>query len=206
VTGTIVAVLGVGTGIGKTVATAGWLRHLRGTKKRVLGWKAIESGGDDDERALAHACGERIPAQYRFAEPISPHLGSRASGNRIDSKLVRARAQNLAAGLDGLVVELAGGAFSPLDDDGLTNADLVAGWCTRTVLVASDRLGVLHDVEACRRAKLHFDAVILTQGGPADASRGTNARELARRLDVPILVGDFTQPVPALATLDGWFA
>jgi dethiobiotin synthetase len=201
----IVAVLGVGTGVGKTVATAGWLRHLRGVPKHVLGWKAIESGGDEDERALAEACGERVPAQHRFVEPVSPHLGARALGTPIQPTSIRTTAESLSAGVDGLIVELAGGAFSPLDDNGLTNADLVAGWCTRTLLVASDRLGVLHDVEACRRAGLRFDALFLTQGGPPDASRGTNARELQRRLDVPIVAGDFTLPLPALAALDGWF-
>jgi dethiobiotin synthetase len=202
----IVAILGVGTGVGKTVATAGWLRHLRAHEKRMVGWKAIESGGDDDERALADASGERIPALHRFAEPVSPHLGARRHNTRIDAEAVRRRGDELARGRDGLLIELAGGAFSPLDDEGLTNADVVAGWCERAVLVASDRLGVLHDVEACRRAGLRFDALFLTRGPIPDASRASNAKELARRLDVPIVAADFARsPIEGLAALDGWF-
>ena len=170
------------------------------------GWKAIESGGDEDERALAEACGERLPAMHRFEDPVSPHLGARKRGVRIAPKALERRARELAAGRDALIVELAGGAFSPLADDGLTNADAVAGWVDRTILVASDRLGVLHDVEACRRAGLGFDALFLTRGAPADGSRASNAEELRRICGVPVIAGDFVGGrVEGLLLLDGWF-
>jgi dethiobiotin synthetase len=87
-----------------------------------------------------------------------------------------------------LLLETAGGAFSPLSSR-TTNRDLAtilepAIW----VLVASDSLGVLHDVRATLTA---LDAVgrrpdflVLSQARDADSSTGTNEREL-RRVGLP---------------------
>jgi dethiobiotin synthetase len=52
------------------------------------------------------------------------------------------------------------------------------------VLVAPDRLGVLHDVGACVRAAavdgITFAAIALSAPAQADASTGTNAAEIER--------------------------
>ena len=86
------------------------------------------------------------------------------------------------------LVELAGGAFSPLGP-GLTNVDLAlaldpALW----LLVAPDALGVLHDVTASLRALPRPpDAVVLSGSRPPDQSTGGNAQELASLGIVPVL-------------------
>ena len=82
------------------------------------------------------------------------------------------------------LIESAGGLFSPLAQD-LTNFDLAraldpAAW----LLVASDSLGVLHDLTATLRAARSLgrepDAIALCHARPPDASTGTNADEVAR--------------------------
>ena len=85
------------------------------------------------------------------------------------------------------MIETAGGVFSPLTET-LTNFDLAhcvgkAQW----ILVAPDRLGVLHDVcstlHAMRTLGRLPDWLILNAPPIPDASTGTNAAEL-RRLGV----------------------
>jgi dethiobiotin synthetase len=81
-----------------------------------------------------------------------------------------------------LVVETAGGLHSPLAD-ALTNADLALRLLpAHVVLVAPDRIGVLHDVRACTLAaqarSLRVSAVVLSAPATLDASSGTNGREL----------------------------
>lgn len=93
----------------------------------------------------------------------------------------------------GVVVELAGGLFTPLSEATL-NADWAAALRPDlVVLVAPDRLGVLHDVLACARAACHLRppmpiaAVVLMHPTAADPSTGRNAAELRRFVDIPIV-------------------
>ena len=105
------------------------------------------------------------------------------------------------------VIETAGGLFSPLTDDGGTNAELVrrieGG---RLVLVAADRLGVLHDVEACRRAAvatgLTVDAIVSNRMLELlDESVGTNLEDLRARSTCPVVGFDGELDAQAAATL-----
>jgi dethiobiotin synthetase len=108
-------------------------------------------------------------------------LAARAAGDLIKLSEVAAwiaeQEQNEAPSIS--LVELAGGAFSPLAP-GVTNVDLAltlapAVW----LLVAPDALGVLHDLGATLRALPRPpDAVVLSRSRPRDASTGTNAPEL----------------------------
>jgi dethiobiotin synthetase len=189
----LVVITGTGTGIGKTyVATLfvrAWSRQLGAG--RILGLKPIETGGQADGTALGRASTfhvTRITPPYLFTDPVSPHLAARREGRSIDVGVVadwvgQARA---AQGVDGVVVELAGGLYSPLSD-AATNADVVRHLHpTATVLVAPDRLGVLHDVlsttTAARAFGIELAGLLLSAPEHADSSTGTNAAELARIL------------------------
>jgi dethiobiotin synthetase len=84
-----------------------------------------------------------------------------------------------------VVVETAGGLFSPLGDDAFTNADLVAALRPCAVLlVAPDRLGVLHDLTStlgfASSRGLRAPGVALSAPDSPDASTGRNANELAK--------------------------
>ena len=85
------------------------------------------------------------------------------------------------------MIETAGGVFSPLTEH-LTNFDLAH--CVgnaRWILVAPDRLGVLHEVVSTLHAMRSLgrapDWLVLNAPPIPDASTGTNAAEL-RRLGV----------------------
>lgn len=149
----------------------------------------MESGlGPDgvarDARALARAAGHGVvPPLHGFERAVSPHLEARRVGAVIRRREVSAWVDAHAMGVT--LVETAGGLLSPLGV-GSSNLDLVA-WvgAVRLVVVAPDRLGVLHDVAAVRAVLegagwWERAAVVLSQGTEADASTGTNAAELVR--------------------------
>jgi dethiobiotin synthetase len=190
----LVVVTGTGTGIGKTFLAAALVAAWAGRGRRIAGVKPIESGVDPrspegtDAEALAAASTFHVtqPRPYVLAAGLSPHLAARLEGATIDLDAVVDWLEPVRAAADGVVLELPGGLFSPLADR-FTNADLVRKLVgCRVVLVAPDRLGVLHDVIAAVRAAaaegVEVDALVLSEPANADASTGRNAGELARVL------------------------
>ena len=197
-------VLGTGTEIGKTFVAAALARALQKRASSVVAVKPIETGcgnsgepteGSDAwqlERASQVGVVRPHPL-YAFADPVSPHLAARRARSSIDLAEVRRWVEGIESAMmsatiqydtSWLIVETAGGAFSPVSDSA-TNADLAreldpAVW----LLVAPDSLGVLHDLRATlgalRAVAREPDLIALSAARAADASTGTNAAELAR--------------------------
>jgi dethiobiotin synthetase len=125
------------------------------------------------------------PAPFRFEEPISPHLAARRAGVQVEPSQILTYVQTHEStnGAGVSVIETAGGLFTPLAP-GLSNFDLARAlepgvW----VLVASDSLGVLHDLSstigfATARGRAP-DFVVLSGAREPDASTGKNQAELA---------------------------
>lgn len=212
----LVVVSGVGTGIGKTHATAALLGAWTGVllergvaEPQVGGIKPIESGvgpeGPSDVRTLEQASTfhvKRFPPPYLLTRPVSPHLAAEAEGRTIELDVVVRYVESVRKLTHGLAVELPGGLFSPLSPE-LTNADLALALAPDALLlVAPDRLGVLHDVAAATRAAaalgLTTSAVLLVAPELPDASTTTNARELGKVSRVPVIT---TLPRAPIATL-----
>jgi dethiobiotin synthetase len=185
----IVVVAGTGTGIGKTHVTTALVRRLAALGCRVAGRKPIESGivdgvaSDADALAAAGTVPMASPPPYLLADPVSPHLAARRAGRVIDVDTAARWCRTSSADVEHLFVETAGGLLSPLGPDA-TNLDLaLALEPDHLVLVAPDRLGVLHDVRAVQLALVAAglwdrSVVTLVAPGEADASTGTNAAEL----------------------------
>jgi len=178
--------VGTGTEIGKTHVSCALLWHLRENGQRICGYKPVESGWDAGEGSdavqLAQAAGhDLIEPAYALKEPVSPHLAARIEGQQIRLEAVTAAVAKLDA--PWVLVETAGGLFSPLSASA-TNFDMVAAVeATDVVLVAADRLGVLHDTRACLlplkrlTARLHL---VLSAAEQVDASTDSNATELVK--------------------------
>jgi dethiobiotin synthetase len=185
----LLVVAGTGTDVGKThVATA--ILHAWGTRSRVVGYKPVETGVDssgigDDARRLAEASTFHVKRPlfaYAFSPPISPHLAARRAGVVLDLARLVEQVTALRGQAEGVVVELAGGLFSPLSSD-LVNADLARMLqASALLLVAPDRIGVLHDLGATLRAAaargLSVERIALSAPPLADASTGTNGVEI----------------------------
>ena len=223
----MVVVTGTGTGIGKTHVSEALLRAIALLGRRVAGLKPVETGvgpgvrtdaarleavstfhvkpSPEPEPLLrAHPSPDRAP--YTFPQPISPHLAAREAGApaiRVDA--IRDYVDDAAATGDFVLVELAGGLFSPISDNAF-NADVAARLAPDvTLLVAPDRLGVLHDVFAALRAActvpLGLDAILLSAPETRDASTGRNGPEI-RRLAPQTPVFELPRADPATLASD----
>jgi dethiobiotin synthetase len=193
----LIVVTGTGTGIGKTHVTEALLRAW-GLSGRVCGLKPIESGvpvgseGDDSKRLrLASTFHVKQSPPYVFEPPVSPRLAAKLSGATLDLSVLQSYVASVRAEADGVIVELPGGLYSPLSD-ALTNADLASALePTRTLVVAPNRLGVLHDLGAVTRAArasgLALDGIILSDPAERDLSSETNEEEAAAVLHTPVL-------------------
>ncbi len=192
----LVIVTGTGTGIGKTHVSEALLRALRDFFPRVTGLKPIETGVGEGERSdrerLESASSFHVKQSgYLFSPPVSPHLAARESGQAIELSVLQSMVARVREQADLTLVELAGGLFTPLSAS-MLNVDVVRSLGADFVLlVAPDRLGVLHDVLAATTAAassgVTFNAVALVAPEAADPSTSRNMLELRMFLsDTPI--------------------
>jgi len=195
-TGRLVVISGTGTGIGKTHVAEAILLALGARGLRAAGVKPVETGYVDaacsDAARLARASSFHVKhSGARFADPVSPHVAAREAGVTLCAADLAADVADCRPQVDLLLAELAGGLFSPLSDVE-TNADFTKRLRPDIhLLLAVDRLGVLHDLIATTRAAaatpLPIDGVVLVAPQTPDSSTGRNAAEIPRLLAVPII-------------------
>ncbi len=187
-----IVVTGTGTGVGKTFVSRDILTTLRLGGHHCLGLKPIETGFIDPEASdafglAASAEHNGITPCFTSPRPESPHRVARGTGVELTAARlatwVHARIAEHSPAL--VVVETAGGLFTPLSATE-TNLDLVRALepCL-FVLVAADRLGVLHDVLCATKAASGCfrvpDLILLNAMDPSSAALD-NADELCRLL------------------------
>lgn len=195
-----VFITGTNTGVGKTHIAVLLARQLRAQGVQVVPRKPIESGcimedGElipRDARALKEAAGyegslsEICP--YRFEPPISPVRAAHLADKVLTTE------QLVKICLDGsengfVIVEGAGGFYSPLSENGL-NADLATALQLPVLLVASDVLGCLNQVllnaEAIKIRGLNLAGVVLNSINDDKHEHMDNAADLRDSLDCPI--------------------
>jgi len=145
----------VGTGIGKTLATAILCHQLTSSGRIVRALKPVVSGFSPDDpasdpalilRSLGRAPSpEAIAAiaPWRFAAPLSPHLAARREGRAIRLDDVAAFCRQEHRSNDGwLLIEGAGGVMAPVDLTH-TGLDLMARLGHPVALVTGSYLGAL---------------------------------------------------------------
>ncbi|MBN2700714.1 MAG: dethiobiotin synthase [Methylothermaceae bacterium] len=205
-------ITGTDTGVGKTfigAALAGALRR-RGHSVRVR--KPAESGclrekGDlvpRDAQILSRAAGDPEPLEivcpYRFEAPVSPERAARLAGRPLRLRELLEACQPRER--DVRLVEGAGGFYSPIAADGL-NADLAQALKLPILLVASDRLGVIHQVlltlEAVASRGLIPRGVMLNQTERSNGSAMNNLEDLRRWSTVPVYPIPFCYPEKSAA-------
>lgn len=195
-------VTGTGTDVGKTLVSRALTTALVARQFRVAAIKPIETGcapSPADALLLASACGQSelalLADWYRAEPPLAPYAVELATGRAApDLALITSAIRRVAATADRLIVEGAGGLVVPLDRQ-RTMADFAVQLELPLLVVANNRLGVLSDVLAtCAVAEqrgLRIRAIVLNDAGVyeplEDLSRGTNARILRERLQVPVL-------------------
>ena len=195
------------TEVGKTHIGRMLVKALLNNNYSCVPRKPVESGCELREDALipsdamkyVSATDNKISLDeicpYRYEPPISPERAIRLANEIVTTKDL-AKACELGKKSDFLVVEGAGGFYSPLCSDGL-NADLAQALRAKVILVAPDRLGcinqILLNIEAINKRKLDLLAVVLNKHRPHEESAMDNLEDLRMRLKIPVIPIPFIQ-------------
>lgn len=198
-------ITGTDTGVGKTRIGVSLVRLLKRCGLKVLVRKPAETGcvqTEDgllptDAESLSRAAGEpdslEIVCPYRFKAAVSPERAAFLEGRSLtlDQLIEACRPRE-----DGMmVVEGAGGFYSPIANAAL-NADLAQALGFPVLLVAADRLGVIHQVLVTLEAIIHRGlvpaGVVLNQNQQAKPM--DNLADLRRWCRVPVYPIPLLQP------------
>ena len=146
-----------------------------------------------DVEALFQATGGQWPRDricpQTFLAPLSPPAAAAREGRAVDESLLVEGYRWLAERADAVLVEGAGGFYSPISA-GWLNADLAERIGLPVLIVAPNRLGTINQtlltIEAVRRRGLAVAGVVLNRLEPASDSANSNAREITTRGGVRI--------------------
>ncbi|GAA5507252.1 dethiobiotin synthase [Novipirellula caenicola] len=199
---------GTDTDVGKTFVACAMAKHYRHSGMQVGVYKPVasdchaesaESGAEivaADARNLWNAAGnprslDEVCPQ-RFRAPLAPTRAAAAEGKSVDADQLHQAAAVWLSGFDVTIIEGAGGLLSPLAD-GILNLDLAKKMApVQLVIVAANRLGVIHQTLATCTAAIHggltpAGIVLCDTSENLDASADENAAEIARYSPIPIL-------------------
>ena len=150
---------GIGTDVGKTVVSAILCELLQATY-----WKPIQSGDlqNSNRKKIQEWLNntiEIIPEAHLFSEALSPHVAS-----KIDSVSINPAMLNLPKTTGNLIVEGAGGWLVPINDAGITFADLAEQWNIAIILVSRHYLGSINhtllSIESIRSRNVKIHGII----------------------------------------------
>lgn len=202
-------ITGTGTGVGKTVITAGIVRWLRGSGIDAIPVKPVQTGGvsvkgglvaPDLDFCLSTAgmqtseCKIELMAPYIYAPACSPHLAGRIKGEYPKIAHIQTCLEALLLCHDMVVVEGAGGIMVPLDEQA-TMLDLMELLGFPVVLVAHTGLGTINhsllSVQALRTVGLKVLGVVFNEVEPGspedDYIKKDNIETVARLGNVHVL-------------------
>jgi dethiobiotin synthetase len=205
-TGPILYVTGVNTGVGKTMLATLLLEHAREKGIRVAAMKPFCSGERDDAIRL-HALQtagltlEQVNPFY-FHEPLTPLLAARKEGRSVSLSNACEAIRKFQS--EPLLIEGAGGLLSPLGE-GFSLREIIREIPGKVCVVATNQLGCLNAIFLTLE-QTGPAAIVLMEPEKPDASTRTNAdtlRELAPHsfiLRIP-----FNPPNSAVASLAAWW-
>lgn len=195
-------VTGTDTEVGKTVASTALLQAARLLGRRAVGYKPVASGSEMTEEglrnsdALALQRNSALPLRYEevnpytFAEPTSPHIVSADEQRPIEASVLSAGLRALEAQADWVLVEGAGGWFTPLSPT-LTLADWVRDEQLPVILVVGVKLGCINHAvltaQAVQQAGLRLAGWIANDVLPPGRRHAEYLSTLQRMLPAPLL-------------------
>lgn len=152
-------ITGTDTGVGKTAVAVAFAAARRAAGVRVGVYKPVASGvvfdGSSDVERLWEAAGRPLTLAHvcpqAFAAAIAPVQAAAVEGRRIDEQLLRDGIRPWREASELVIVEGAGGLFSPLGEASL-NVDLARDLGLPLVIVDAARLGMIGRTLAAVRA------------------------------------------------------
>lgn len=190
-------ITGTDTGVGKTHISAILAHQLNRRGLVVRPRKPVESGCIRDGSLLIPAdatvlkaaaqCNEplSIVCPYRFESALSPEKSAALAKQSLTLDQIHSACLQGVENDDFLLVEGAGGFYSPMAS-GKLNADLAAALNLAILLVTADRLGAINQVlmaaEVIKRRNLPLVGVVLNRVAPDIDPQMDNITELGRWL------------------------
>jgi len=194
-------ITGTDTDVGKTYIGAQMAASLHQLSIKLQPRKPIESGCQlidgslhpDDANHYYQAVNQSVSLDdicpYRFEPPISPQRAARLVNQLISVDQVHQACMHNVGNEDFLLVEGAGGFYSPLCEDGL-NADVAEALQLPVLLVANDQLGCINHIlltkEAIEKRGLKVSAIVLNAKNQTHDAAMNNAEDLKTIVEVPV--------------------
>ncbi len=131
-------ITGIGTDVGKTVVSAIFAEALEAAY-----WKPVQAGDLENSDSIKiqrwTTKTEVLPEAFRLNEPMSPHAAAALDGIEIHAAHLHLPETDRS-----LIIEGAGGLMVPLNDEGLTYADVFHRWMLPVVVVSRHYLGSIN--------------------------------------------------------------
>ncbi|SNY76960.1 dethiobiotin synthase [Enterobacter sp. CC120223-11] len=195
-------VTGTDTEVGKTVASSALLQAANRAGYRTAGYKPVASGSEmtdeglrnTDALALQRNSGVALSYAevnpYTFEEPTSPHIVSEDEGRPVDAHTLSAGLHALSQKADWVLVEGAGGWYTPLSST-YTFADWVQAEQLPVILVVGVKLGCINHAvltaQAVQQAGLMLAGWIANDVIPPGKRHTEYMATLTRMLPAPLL-------------------
>jgi len=193
---------GTNTDVGKTFIGTKLIKDLN-KKYNYLAFKPIETGCRKKGSKLIPADSSKYHSilskvmtldelnPFRFVPPVSPYLAIKRARKRIYIKDYYEKLKMISKDAP-VLLEGAGGAFSPLALDGL-NIDLMKMIKSINILIIKDELGcissAISNVLAFEKYKVRLDLLVLNTQKKNDMD---NLKEIKKYTDIPIV--NYTKP------------
>lgn len=205
-------ITGSDTDVGKTWVGQHIIRQLSSQVKSLKVRKPIESGckqsetgelfpadGDNLFRANDYRESLDIVTPYRFRAALAPDRAAALEGKIITvDHLIQAVNNNIESG-DTLLVEGAGGFYSPIAKNAL-NADLAKALGLDVIIVIQDRLGAINQtlltINAVQHAGLRICAVVLNQTSQHSPEGMDNLADLSGLIEYPVYTCHYEGVLP----------
>ncbi|WP_262263997.1 dethiobiotin synthase [Pantoea dispersa] len=195
-------ITGTDTEVGKTVASGALLQAASAAGLRTAGYKPVASGcevtpdGVRNSDALALQRYSSLTLSYEqvnplaFIEPTSPHIVSAEEGRPIEFAQLSAGLRALEQQAEWVLVEGAGGWFTPLSAT-QTYADWVAAEQLPVILVVGVKLGCINHAmltaEAVKTRGLRLAGWIANDIQPPGKRHAEYLATLQQRIAAPFL-------------------
>jgi dethiobiotin synthetase len=196
-------ITGSDTDVGKTWVARQIIQQLHTKHDSVKVRKPVESGCKKKDGEYFPADGNALYqanhqteslaliTPFRFQAALAPDRAARMENHILTLQQLHQACLNQITVDDILLVEGAGGFYSPICEDGL-NADLARALGLKVIIVCEDRLGTINQalltITAVKHEGLDIQAVVLNQNTPPNSTGDNldNYQDLCQRTDIPV--------------------
>lgn len=150
-------ITGIGTDVGKTIASAVLCELLQADY-----WKPIQSGSETDKSQIKNLVNSPITIHketFHLTQPLSPHAAA-----NIDKVQIELKDFSLPDHNENLIIEGAGGLLVPINNQGITIANLINHLKQEVILISRNYLGSINHtlltIEALKSRNISIKGII----------------------------------------------